>query len=310
MEPCNPTSSWGSASSFRTYSEPFQYPIVTSFNIPMPETTAAARISWLRAKSPSAVNRSSPSSSRSIQRLPSATACTARPTRRARYGCFASPRAKCNGRTRNAIRNMGPTVPPALGRTPESAAEIVSRLAGDRPALVALSGGVDSAVVACLAYRARGAHAIAVTLTSPAVSSEEFESAARVARAIGIRHVRLTSDPLSDARYAENPTNRCYFCRNHEGGLLRAWGKDHEVELYLDGIHLDDLGDDRPGLQAMNEHGFRHPLAEAGWHKTDVRSLARSAGLPSWDRPSNACLASRIPHGQRITVPRSEEHTS
>jgi len=198
---------------------------------------------------------------------------------------------------------MGPTVPPALGRTPESAAEIVSRLAGDRPALVALSGGVDSAVVACLAYRARGAHAIAVTLTSPAVSSEEFESAARVARAIGIRHVRLTSDPLSDARYAENPPNRCYFCRNHEGGLLRAWGKDHEVELYLDGIHLDDLGDDRPGLQAMNEHGFRHPLAEAGWHKTDVRSLARSAGLPSWDRPSNACLASRIPHGQRITVP-------
>jgi pyridinium-3,5-biscarboxylic acid mononucleotide sulfurtransferase len=115
--------------------------------------------------------------------------------------------------------------------------------------------------------------------------------------------VLLASDPLTDQRYAENPTNRCYFCRNHEGDLLQSWGRDHSIAVYLDGIHLDDLGDDRPGLQAMNEHGFRHPLAEAGWKKADIRVFAHSVGLSTWDRPSNACLASRIAHGQSITSP-------
>ncbi|MFZ0831213.1 MAG: ATP-dependent sacrificial sulfur transferase LarE [Thermoplasmata archaeon] len=180
---------------------------------------------------------------------------------------------------------------------------IEARLSAGGPTLVALSGGVDSSVVAMLAHRALGAKSVAVTLTGPAVSSEELGSARAVARRIGIRHVVLTSDPLSDDRYAENPTNRCYFCRNHEGDLLRKWGTENSVEVYLDGIHVDDLGDDRPGLQAMNEHGFRHPLAEAGWSKMEVRAFARSEGLPNWERPSNACLASRITHGQLITVP-------
>jgi len=180
---------------------------------------------------------------------------------------------------------------------------IEARLSTGGTTLVALSGGVDSSVVALLAHRALGPRAVAVTLTGPAVSSEELESAQAVARRIGIRHVVLTSDPLSDDRYAENPTNRCYFCRNHEGDLLRQWGAKNSVEVYLDGIHLDDLGDDRPGLRAMNEHGFRHPLAEAGWSKTEVRAFARAEGLPNWDRPSNACLASRITHGQLITGP-------
>ncbi|MGA7860229.1 MAG: ATP-dependent sacrificial sulfur transferase LarE [Thermoplasmata archaeon] len=186
---------------------------------------------------------------------------------------------------------------------PVAPSAIEASLADGRRALVALSGGVDSSVVALLAHQALGPNAVAVTLTGPAVSPEELDSARNVARAIGIRHVLLTSDPLSDSRYAENPTNRCYFCRNHEGDLLRAWGQAHGIEVYLDGVHLDDLGDDRPGLQAMNEHGFRHPLAEAGWTKADIRAFARSAGLPTWDRPSNACLASRITHGEDITAP-------
>lgn len=199
------------------------------------------------------------------------------------------------------------TLPPGPGHGPVPPSAIVARLADGRSALVALSGGVDSSVVAFLAHQALGPNVVAVTLTGPAVSSEELDSARNVARAIGIRHVVLTSDPLSDSRYAENPTNRCYFCRNHEGDLLRAWGQEHAIEVYLDGVHLDDLGDDRPGLQAMNEHGFRHPLAEAGWTKADIRAFARSAGLPTWDRPSNACLASRVTHGQGITAPLLEQ---
>lgn len=198
-------------------------------------------------------------------------------------------------------------------RSPIPPSSIVTGLRGTGRALVALSGGVDSSVVALLAHRALGPDAIAATLTGPAVSRDELESAGQVARAIGIAHVQLVSDPLSDSRYAGNSTNRCYFCRSHEAELLRAWGQEHAIEVYLDGVHLDDLGDDRPGIQALNEHGFRHPLVEAGWTKTDIRNFARSSGLPTWDRPSNACLASRVAHGQPITrsvldqVARAEE---
>ncbi|MGC2289209.1 MAG: ATP-dependent sacrificial sulfur transferase LarE [Thermoplasmata archaeon] len=199
---------------------------------------------------------------------------------------------------------MVPTPVAAVARVPPATPlAIVARLAAGGPALVALSGGVDSSVVALLAHRALGAKVVTVTLSGPAVSSGELASATEVARTIGVRHVVLMSDPLSQPRYSENPTNRCYFCRDHEGDLLRAWGQENGVDVFLDGIHLDDLGEDRPGLQAMNEHGFQHPLAEASWTKSDVRAFARSAGLPTWDRPSNACLASRITHGQPITAP-------
>ena len=218
-------------------------------------------------------------------------------------GVSLNGRAKCNGRPMVAARNMLLNPSLRLAREPAPPTTIRSELARSRSALVALSGGVDSSVVALLAYQALGSKAVAVTLSGPAVSSHETQSATEVALAIGIPHLILTSDPLSDSRYAKNPVNRCYFCRSHEGGLLRTWGDQHAIELYLDGIHADDFGDDRPGLQAMNEHGFRHPLAEAGWTKADVRAFARAAELPTWDRPSNACLASRIAHGQPITAP-------
>jgi pyridinium-3,5-biscarboxylic acid mononucleotide sulfurtransferase len=201
------------------------------------------------------------------------------------------------------MMNMVLSTFPGSARSAATPVAIEARLSNGGPTLVALSGGVDSSVVAMLAFRALGPEAVAVTLSGPAVSSQELESAREVAGAIGIRHIVLMSDPLSDARYAGNPTNRCYFCRNHEGDLLREWGAAHSVQVYLDGVQLDDLDDDRPGLRAMNEHGFRHPLVEAGWTKAEVRAYARLAGLPNWDRPSNACLASRIGHGQLITAP-------
>ena len=156
-------------------------------------------------------------------------------------------------------------------------------------------------MVALLAFRALGVRATAVTLTGPAVPAEEVAVARAVATTVGVRHEFLPVDPLTDPSYADNPTNRCYFCRRVEGHLLRAWGDVHGVVQFLDGIHRDDLGDDRPGIRAMEEAGFRHPLVEAGWGKHRIRSYAREQGLPNWDRPSNACLASRVATGMPIT---------
>ncbi|EQD64396.1 hypothetical protein B2A_02024, partial [mine drainage metagenome] len=107
----------------------------------------------------------------------------------------------------------------------------------------------------------------------------------------------MAANPLERAEYRANPSNRCYFCRAVEAGRLREFGARRATRTYVDGVHLDDLTDDRPGLRAMEEAGFQHPLAVAGWTKADVRRAARAFGLPNAEQPSDACLASRVAHG-------------
>lgn len=189
--------------------------------------------------------------------------------------------------------------PPAAIRRPEE--EVVTRLRAGGPALVALSGGVDSSLVAAFAVQALGPTAVAVTLSGPAVARAEVERARRVAAFLGIAHEVLPVDPLAREEYRANPTNRCYFCRTVETAVLRGYGDSRGVQQYLDGIHLDDLSDDRPGLRAMDDAGFVHPLVWAGWTKADVRRAARARALPNHDQPSDACLASRVAHGQPIS---------
>ncbi len=186
---------------------------------------------------------------------------------------------------------------------PRTEDQVLAELRAGGRSVVALSGGVDSSVVASLAYRALGRAAEAVTLAGPAVSAEEVDRAHRVAEAIGIAHTVVPVDPVADPSYRANPSNRCYFCRSVETRAIREWGAPRGVARYLDGVQLDDLGDHRPGIVAMDEAGFGHPLVWARWRKVDVRAFARSAGLPNWDTPSDACLASRIRHGQEVTVP-------
>lgn len=180
--------------------------------------------------------------------------------------------------------------------------ELEARILEGGRAVVALSGGVDSSLVAALAHSALGREAFAVTLTGPAVSLREAARARQVAAAIGIEHVLLPIDPLSRPEYRENRPDRCYFCRTVETSALREFGAARSVGQYLDGVQRDDLSDDRPGLRAMDEAGFRHPLLWAGWGKAEVRAEARRRGLPNWDQPSDACLASRVAHGEPVTA--------
>jgi pyridinium-3,5-biscarboxylic acid mononucleotide sulfurtransferase len=183
------------------------------------------------------------------------------------------------------------------------AAAVRARIAEGGRAVVALSGGVDSAVVAALAQEALRADAVAVTLSGPAVARHEVARATEVAGAIGILHVVLEADPLANAQYRANPTNRCYFCRSVEAARLTEFGARWGARQYLDGIQLDDLTDDRPGVRAMEEAGFAHPLVAARWAKSDVRAWARQQGLPNAETPSDACLASRVAHGEPIDAP-------
>jgi pyridinium-3,5-biscarboxylic acid mononucleotide sulfurtransferase len=191
---------------------------------------------------------------------------------------------------------------PAAGPPPWPEAEIVATIRAGGPALVALSGGVDSALVASLAREALGPNAIAVTVTSPSLASRELERARRVAEAIGIPHRAVPGDPLDREEYRLNGADRCYHCRRVETTALRDLGEAEGIAQYLDGIHMGDLSDDRPGLRAMDEAGFRHPLLRAGWAKPEVRAAARSRRLPNWDQPSDACLSSRVARGEPITV--------
>jgi uncharacterized protein len=167
--------------------------------------------------------------------------------------------------------------------------------------VIAFSGGVDSSVVAAVARRALGDRALAVTAESSTLSKRELSEAKRVAREIGIRHLVIKEDELEDERFAANPENRCYYCRSRLALALKEIAEREGYAVIVDGAHLGDTREHRPGLKALKEHGVRSPLLELGFDKSDVREIAALLGLSVKDKPAMACLASRIPYGERIT---------
>jgi uncharacterized protein len=168
--------------------------------------------------------------------------------------------------------------------------------------MIALSGGVDSAVVAYAAFQALGNSAIAVTADYKTLSEEELLSAKQVCSEIGIEQILLDYSELENEEFVKNDSKRCFHCRMELGEHLIELAKKHDVKIIVDGTNLDDLGDYRPGIQALRENGIRSPLVETKFLKSQIREIAKSVGLSVYDRPSNSCLASRIPWGQRVTA--------
>jgi pyridinium-3,5-biscarboxylic acid mononucleotide sulfurtransferase len=171
-------------------------------------------------------------------------------------------------------------------------------------AVVAFSGGIDSALVLAVAAERTNAPTVALTAVSPSLSQRELEGAQAFARSLGVRHLLIETRELDDPDYARNPTNRCYFCKRELYARCFEIAAGLGFEQVLDGFNADDAHDHRPGRQAALEREVRSPLVEAGLDKAAVRAAARALGLPIWDKPASPCLSSRLPYGTAVTVER------
>ena len=167
--------------------------------------------------------------------------------------------------------------------------------------LIAFSGGVDSSFLLRVAVDELGDDVVALTTRSPTEVGDDFVQACTLARELGVRHEVIDADELEIPGYAENPVNRCYFCKANLYEVCKREAPRLGVDCIADGANLDDLGDYRPGLTAAGEHEIRHPLVEAELTKDDIRTLSRRFGMPTWDKPSSPCLSSRFPYGTLIT---------
>ena len=185
----------------------------------------------------------------------------------------------------------------------DARADELRRLLSELPrAVVAFSGGVDSSLLAAAAVEALGDRALAVTGVSYSLAPSEREEARRVATAIGIAHREIETNEMARPGYVENSPERCFECKDELYSLLDALAREDLGDaVVLDGANADDSGDFRPGRRAAKAHGVRSPLAEAGFTKAHVRALAKRLGVPTWDKPAMACLASRIPYGSEVT---------
>jgi len=180
----------------------------------------------------------------------------------------------------------------------ESLKEILKSLGN---VLIAYSGGVDSTFLAKVAFDVLGKNTLAVTISSEIHPRWESEEAEELAREIGIRHENVVADALSIPGISDNPPNRCYYCKSDILSKLKEIARERGLEHVIEGTNFDDLSDHRPGMRAVAEQGVRSPLKEAKLTKADIRALSKRLGLPTWNKPSLACLASRFPYGIRIT---------
>lgn len=168
--------------------------------------------------------------------------------------------------------------------------------------IIGFSGGVDSTFLTYMAHDVLGDKALAVTAVSPTLQSFEEDDAKEMADSIGVRHMLVYSEEFTDPDFVRNPANRCYYCKKIRFNALVELAKQEEFRWVVDGGNIDDLGDFRPGMKALEELSqfVRSPMIEAGLGKADIRALSKHFGLRTWNKQSAACLASRIPYGTAL----------
>ena len=168
--------------------------------------------------------------------------------------------------------------------------------------IVAYSGGVDSAFLAAAAHQALGEMALAVTAESPSLAPSELTEAVSLAKRLELNHRVIQTNEVEREDYLANNPNRCYFCKDELYTHLSKIAAAESYQWVANGTNVDDLGDFRPGQQAAKQYGVRSPLVEAGLSKAEIRSLSKDMDLPTWDKPAQACLSSRIPYGTPVSV--------
>jgi len=181
-------------------------------------------------------------------------------------------------------------------------ARLVQLLRETGGAIVAFSGGVDSTLLARAAADALGERAVLVTADSETYPEAELAEARRLGALLGLRHVIVRTEELANPEYARNGANRCFFCKDELFARLAPVAEREGIRTLVYGANVDDLGDHRPGMQSARQRGVRAPMIEAGLTKAEIRELSRALGLPTWDKPSFACLSSRFQYGDRITA--------
>jgi uncharacterized protein len=181
---------------------------------------------------------------------------------------------------------------------------LFAKLRENSSLLIALSGGIDSAYLAWAAHQVLGDRAISVTALSPSYSAHDREQVELFVQATGVKHEFIITREMENPVYRANNPDRCYYCKDELFSTLDQLLAQLRADAVAYGINADDTTDFRPGHRAAHEHRVLAPLLDAGLHKTESRWLAQRAGLPSWDRPASACLASRLPYGTEVTPER------
>ncbi len=166
---------------------------------------------------------------------------------------------------------------------------------------IAYSGGVDSTLVASLAFEQLGSKAVAITGVSPALAKTLLEEARSQAKWLGIKHLEIETSELAQESYSKNPKDRCFACKKELHKHTTYFSKKFNYQNVLDGVNLDDLQDYRPGIKAAQKAGVISPLAKFKFTKKDIREISRALGFPWWDKPAQPCLSSRFPYGYEIT---------